>query len=240
MARSTGIRFVFRALCSLALTAAAVFSVTKFARAEVDPVPLLQQALRTRLTIWTNKRTGFMKPASHCRSAQGGCDARLLEFAQYLKDAGERFEIDPWLLAAMAYRESRLNPFAVGKVGERGILQLHPKNKRSKHVRFVTDSHYRAHCKRETGACQREVVERAAQMLATSLNKCGGDLEQALAMYNTGRCSGGHRYADRVLRERARLKQTVGLDLEGLTASNLQVHASTVSQAQADGLDAEN
>jgi hypothetical protein len=127
--------------------------------------------------------------------------------------------VDPWLLAAMAYRESSLNPFAIGGYGEAGILQLHPKSRTSKGVRFVRDTRYRTSCKREAGACQREVVERAAQMLKSSLDKCSGNMEKALGMYNTGRCGGNPPYAARVIKERKLLLKAVGLELEGLPGS---------------------
>jgi Transglycosylase SLT domain len=199
-----------RALAWLLVTACSA----QLARAETDTVPLLQQALRVRVTIWHNTRTGFLKPAFHCRRASEGCDRRLYEFAQYLNDAGERYGIDPWLLAAMAFRESGLNPFAVGAVGELGILQLHPRNPGSKHLRFIRDEWYRQRCHREPGACQREIVERAAAMLAESLRRCGGDLDEALGMYNTGHCGGNTRYAQRIMTERERMQIAVGLKVE--------------------------
>jgi hypothetical protein len=229
MTRSTGIRLL---ACSLALVACAA-TPTYTVRAEMDPIPLLQQALRSRVTIHINPRTGFMVPAYHCRRAQGGCDARLLEFAHYLQDAGERFEVDPWLLAAMAFRESSLNPFAVGAIGERGILQLHPRGSKTKNVRFVKDQWYRDRCKNQLGACQREVVDRAAMMLASSLEKCGGDLEGALGMYNAGRCGANPRYAERVLAERQRLKRAVGLEIEGLPPNEVLVRDSRVPARRA-------
>jgi soluble lytic murein transglycosylase-like protein len=201
--------------CSLAITLILPAAYTALVKAEMDPTPLLQQALRFRVTINT-KRSGFMTAAYHCRHASEGCDRRLFEFAHYLKDAGEANGIDPWLLAAMAFRESGLNPFAVGAVGERGILQLHPKNARSRGVRFIRDEWYRQRCQREVGACQREVVDRAAQLLAQSLEKCGGDLDRALGMYNTGRCGGNGTYAKRVRAEMENLKQAVGLPIEQL------------------------
>jgi hypothetical protein len=179
---------------------------------EAEATPLLQEALRSRLTVHVHPRTGERTVTRHCRHAAEGCDTRLAEFARYLFESGEQYGVDQWLLAAMAFRESGLNPFAVGTRGEKGILQLHPKNRRVQKVRFVQDESYRTRCQQQAGACQREVVERAAFILASSLVKCGGDLEQALGMYNTGRCGGSLTYAKRVLKERARLMSLAGVD----------------------------
>src|SRR5262252_4016467 len=158
------------------LALGAVAAAVANARADVDASPLLQRAIRFRVSVHINRRTGVAIPIYHCRQAREGCDQRLQAFAHYLVDAGERNGIDPWLLAAMAFRESGMNPFAVGSFGELGILQLHPKNRLVKNVRFVRDSYYREHCKKEPGACQREVVDRAAEILALSMELCGGDL----------------------------------------------------------------
>ena len=177
----------------------------------VDTSPLLQQAMRFRVAVHKNKRTGLSIPIYHCRQAREGCDKRLTEFAHYIIDAGEKNRVDPWLLAAMAFRESGMNPFVVGAVGELGILQLHPKNPKVKSVRFVRDAYYRQRCRKEAGACQREVVDRAAEILARSLEKCDNDLYRALGMYNSGKCGGSKSYADRILYERDKLKDAVGL-----------------------------
>jgi hypothetical protein len=185
------------------------FAVTN-ARADVDTSPLLQQAMRFRVSVH-KRRSGTSIPIYHCRQAHEGCDRRLLEFAHYLIDAGEKNGVDPWLLAAMAFRESGMNPFAVGAVGELGILQLHPKNPKVKTVRFVRDQYYRQRCRKELGACQREVVDRAAEILARSLEMCGGNLNLALGLYNSGKCGGNQKYADRILVERDALKEAVGL-----------------------------
>jgi hypothetical protein len=197
-------------ILALALGTLAAF-IVRSARADVDAAPLLQQAIRFRVTVHTNRRTGRAIPVLHCRQAREGCDRRIFEFAHYLVDAGERNGIDPWLLAAMAFRESGMNPFAVGGVGELGILQLHPKNPSVRDVRFVRDRWYRQRCRKEAGACQREIVDRAAEILARSLALCGGDLDQALGAYNTGKCGGNKRYAKRILSELEALKGAVGL-----------------------------
>lgn len=185
--------------------------------AATDPVPdsglatLLQKAMRARVSIATNRVTGQTVPAFHCRHAPEGCEQRLAKFAEYLANSGTKNGVDPWILTAMAFRESGFNPFAMGSLGELGILQLHPGNPRSKHVRFIHDQWYRQRCKKEIGACQEEVVERAAQLLAKSVEQCGGDLKDALGSYNTGRCGGNSRYAKRILGERKALLEAVGL-----------------------------
>lgn len=208
------------------------FALTRSAHAETDPAPLLQEALRSRLTVHVHPRTGARLPTKHCRHAAEGCDTRLAEFSRYLLEASEQYGLDAWLLAAMAFRESGLNPFAVGTRGEKGILQLHPKNRRAKDVRFVQDASYWARCQQKPGACQREVVERAAFILASSLGKCGGDLEQALGMYNTGRCGGSQTYAKRVLKERARLMSLAGVDEAPVRAEPVRVAASPRMNSQ--------
>lgn len=173
-------------------------------------VLLLQKAMRARISISTNRRTGGTVPAYHCRHAPEGCDQRLTVFARYLTEAGQQAGVDPWLLAAMAFRESGFNPFAMGSLGELGILQLHPKNPRSKEVRFLHDDWYRKRCRKQSGACQREVVERAAQLLASSVAECG-NVKDALGAYNTGRCGGNPVYSKRILGERKLLRDAAGL-----------------------------
>ncbi len=188
-------------------------SQAKHARAEEDGTTLLQRAMRSRITLATDPHDGHAVVIPHCRHAPKGCDARLLEFAHYITEAGDKHGVDPWLLAAMAFKESGFNPFAMGSLGELGILQLHPQNPRSKGVRFLHDEWYRQRCRKEVGACQREVVDRAAQLLSKSLDMCGGDMKDALGAYNTGRCGGNRVYSKRIMGERQTLREAVGLQL---------------------------
>ncbi|MFI5305901.1 MAG: transglycosylase SLT domain-containing protein [Polyangiales bacterium] len=174
---------------------------------------LLQTAMRERISIGHN-RDGQPVLARHCRNASGGCDQRLAEFAKYIVDAGQSFGIDPWLMAAMAFKESGLNPFARGAMGELGILQIHPKRRDARQVRFIRDEYYRLRCHKEAGACQREVVQHAAGVLSRSLTLCNGDLAQALGAYNTGRCGGNRTYSKSVLNERGELRRVAGLEHE--------------------------
>jgi membrane-bound lytic murein transglycosylase MltF len=161
----------------------AFIATTAFAL-HVQPVDALRNALLTRI------RVGHTYIA-HCRRAKGGCEQRVNELAVLLTHAAERYELDPYLLAALAIRESGLNPDAKGAVGELGLMQLHPYSAPGVRARWV--------CKRAPRDCTRAVVFEAAAHLRTQLRRCGG-LEYALTAYNCGTC-GSSDYARRVVRE---------------------------------------
>jgi hypothetical protein len=183
------------------LVAFALITSTRVAHSE-DITASLHHAMRTRISVSTEQKTGKTIPAAHCRHAAEGCDKRLAAFAEYLVGASQRAGVDPWLMAAVAIKESGLNPFAVGSAGEMGILQLNPASKNARDVRFMEDENYRRRCRKEPGACQRELVDRAALAMARAIALCSGDVKEALGAYNTGRCGGNKTYAKRILEER--------------------------------------
>jgi hypothetical protein len=158
--------------------------------------------MERRLTLG-RRSDGTPVYVRHCRDAPGGCRARLRAFATLIDEASVRYGIDPFLLAGMAMRESSFDPGAVGRVGEAGIVQLHPRGE-GHDIRFVQDRSYRRRCLRRTDACQGPVVDRAAEALARSTRRCGS-LTRALARYATGRCDRGIGRVHRVLEERDRL-----------------------------------
>jgi hypothetical protein len=170
----------------------------------------LGQAMRVRIAVSYNQKSGKTIPAYHCRHAPGGCESRLSTFAQYLVEAGSQYGVDPWLMAAMAFKESGFNPFALGSLGEMGILQINPERRDAVNVRFIRDEWYRRRCRKEPGACQREVVHHAAQLLGRSFERCERDVKDALGMYNTGRCGGNIGYSKRILAERDELLRAAG------------------------------
>jgi hypothetical protein len=178
---------------------------------------MLLAGMRARVSVSTDK-TGRTIPAYHCRHAPGGCDERLGAFAKYLVVAAQKHSIDPWLMAAMAFKESGFNPYAIGSLGEIGILQINPERRDARSVRFIRDKWYRQRCKKEPGACQQEVVNHAAQVLSRSFELCRGDVMDALGAYNTGRCGGNDRYAKRVLGERDALRSAAGLGPDQISA----------------------
>jgi hypothetical protein len=129
---------------------------------------------------------------AHCRSAPGGCERRVATLSHLIVRACRRHGIDPWLLAAMAVRESGLNPDARGAMGELGVLQLHPYSAPGIRARMV--------CKRAPSDCTAAVVDEGAAHLASKLRQCG-DIESALTAYNSRSGCGPSDYANRVMRE---------------------------------------
>lgn len=165
----------------------------------------LARALDHRLTVWRTP-SGEVVHVRHCREGRHGCSKRIAMFAQWIAQVAREHELDEYLLAAVALRESGLNPDVKGSAGERGIVQLHPKGV-GHGVRYVESEIYRRRCRQEPGACQRKVLEAGAEHLANAVEHCDS-LEAALGAYNTGRCVETP-YARRVLEERARLRKLV-------------------------------
>ena len=92
--------------------------------------------------------------------------------APIFEEAGHLYDIDPALLAAQAFKESRFNPRAVSRIGAEGIMQLKPKTARSLGVTDTFDP--------------RQNILGGAKYLRKQLDRFGGDLTMALAAYNAG------------------------------------------------------
>ena len=162
----------------------------------------LARAIDARLIV-RESRQGKPIHVQHCRVTDGGCRARIATLSRLITEASNRADVDPFLTAAIAVRESGLNPLAVSPVGARGVVQLNPKY-RGKTVPFVYNDRYRQECSLRPGACQREVIEAGLGLLQWATTRCGGDVEQGLAWYNSGSCT-KNGYSSGVLRERRRL-----------------------------------
>ena len=163
----------------------------------------LARAIDARLIVREN-REGKPIHVQHCRVVEGGCRARIATLSRLITETSNRAGVDPFLTAAIAMRESGLNPLAVSPVGARGVVQLNPKY-RGKTVPFVYNEKYRKQCSRRQGACQREVLEAGLGLYKWAVERCGGNVEKGLAWYNSGRCDKKNGYASSVLRERKRL-----------------------------------
>lgn len=182
------------------------------AQAGAQPRPPSQEAIEAtalsvarafdeRLTIWQGP-DGRRTYAAHCRVAPGGCRARIALYSRLIAQISRDQDVDPFLVAAVVLRESGLNPFAEGSVGERGIVQLHPQGA-GRDVEFVQSEPYRRRCRSAPDTCQGEVLRVGVALLANAIRRCGG-VEEGLGMYNEGTC-GSTSYSRRVLTERSRL-----------------------------------
>jgi membrane-bound lytic murein transglycosylase MltF len=123
-------------------------------------------------------------------------------FSRWIAEIAREHGIDAFVLAAMAVRESGLDPFARGAAGEYGLIQLHPRGV-GRRVQFVQSEAFRQRCRRQLGACQRVILQIGARYLSEAVSQCGS-LEAGLGAYNRGVC-GSTRYATLVLDERAAL-----------------------------------
>ena len=92
--------------------------------------------------------------------------------ASVINDAAAQYKVDPNLVAAMAFKESRFNPTAVSSRGAQGILQLMPKTAKAL---GVTDSFD-----------VKQNIFAGTKYISQLLNRFGGNVEMALAAYNAG------------------------------------------------------
>jgi len=162
----------------------------------------IARAIDARLIV-RESRQGDPIHVQHCRVTEGGCRARIATLSRLITEESNHAGIDPFLTAAIAMRESGLNPLAVSPIGARGIVQLNPKY-RGKTVPFIYNERYRKECSLRPGACQREVIEAGLGLLKWATTRCDGDVGQGLAWYNSGGCA-KNAYSSGVLRERRRL-----------------------------------
>src|SRR6476620_3473326 len=89
--------------------------------------------------------------------------------ASIITDAAAQYKVDPNLLAAMAYKESRFNPTAVSWRGAQGLLQLMPKTAKALGVTDAFDP--------------RQNVFGAAKYVKYLLDRFDGNVELAVAAY---------------------------------------------------------
>ncbi|MFK7986693.1 MAG: transglycosylase SLT domain-containing protein [Sandaracinaceae bacterium] len=163
----------------------------------------LERAFLARLTVHT-RRDGTRVLSRRCREGPVPCEERVAAFARLLAAAAHATGLDPFLLGALAWRESGLNPAAVSRRGAAGILQLHPRGV-GRGMRFVVDRDYRAACQSEVEACQGPIVTRGAEALAGAIERCGS-LRSALGAYASGHCTERPRHIGRVLEEQETLR----------------------------------
>ena|SRR5438045_3452600 len=115
-----------------------------------------------------------LTPMAH--AAELNANAFPLPVPHYLagiiSDAAKAFHVDPNLVAAMAFRESRFDSNAVSRIGAEGIMQLKPRTARSLGVMDSFDA--------------KQNVFGATKYLRTLLDRFHGNLDMTLAAYNAG------------------------------------------------------
>ena len=94
------------------------------------------------------------------------------ELSSLIEDASRTHGVDPRLVAAIARRESALNPRAVSRAGACGVMQLMPATANFLGITNIFDA--------------RENIFGATRYLRTLLNTFHGDLDLTLAAYNAG------------------------------------------------------
>ena len=92
--------------------------------------------------------------------------------AEIINEAAQTHGVDPNLVAAVCFKESRYNPNAVSRIGAEGIMQLKPKTARSLGVMDSFDA--------------RQNVMGGTKYLRKLLDRFKGDVDLALAGYNAG------------------------------------------------------
>jgi hypothetical protein len=168
----------------------------------------LADALADWLTVST-RASGERVYAPHCRSFRDGCEERIGALAELITDEAHAHDLDPFLVGAVAVKESGLDPMAVGPRGSIGIMQLNPRGVGAG-LRFTRQPDYRRDCARlRAAACQEPIVERGVEHLAAWFEQCG-DVVPALTGYNSGECREPSGYARRVLRIRDDLRERAG------------------------------
>lgn len=153
-------------------------------------LPARDEALEDALLSRLRYRGG--RYVRHCREVNGGCEAHVQRSVQLFVEWGHHYDVDPYLLAAIAFRESGLDPGAIGGAGERGQMQIHPRSPAGLELsrRGCANAPSRAVAPR----CASAEVELAAGLLAQGLDRCGADSRprvreaRALTWYNSGHC----------------------------------------------------
>ena len=114
--------------------------------------------------------------------ARGQADELATTLGDAFERAGKSYGLPPRLILALAYSETGLNGKMVGKVGELGVMQVHP--------RSAAGAVYARSCSSHTLECDAWNVHLGAQMLSECFARCG-TLGMAVGCYKSGRCVQG-------------------------------------------------
>ena len=90
----------------------------------------------------------------------------------FIEEAAATYHVDPNLIAAVAFRESRFKAVDTSWRGAEGVMQLMPKTARALGVTDVNDP--------------RQNILAGTKYLKMMLDRFDGDLDRSLAAYNAG------------------------------------------------------
>jgi len=132
--------------------------------------------VRNRIAVLVFTAVVLAAPLSAAPLPQLASNSFPLPVPQYLSaiinEASAKYRVDPNLIAAMAFRESRFDANAVSSRGAQGIMQLMPRTAKAMGVQNSFDA--------------RDNVFGATRYLATLLNRFHGNVDMTLAAYNAG------------------------------------------------------
>lgn len=120
-------------------------------------------------------------PVQHARHYPGGVDAKAAALAEHIDQAAQIYDLDPYLLVALAYSESGLDGTRVGPLGEVSLMQLLPHSRAGREY---------THAKGNQAERDGLAVFLGAEALHQGVMVCGNELS-ALAWYKSGRCLPG-------------------------------------------------
>jgi membrane-bound lytic murein transglycosylase MltF len=88
----------------------------------------------------------YLRSAKYVRDATSTEERRKFEtLVQYFRTYGERYDVDPVMMAAQGYQESRLDQNAKSHVGAIGVMQLMPATGREQGVGDITQTEANIH-----------------------------------------------------------------------------------------------
>lgn len=143
-----------------------------------------------------------------CRgeNAPMGCEPRVETLVNLMFDMASRNHLDPWVFIGLAVESTNFNPFHIGRRRATGIMGIPHNHRYRRTEQFFTDVEYRQSCREQEDACQSNIIEQSARLLADSIARCSDNLSGGLQRYNDGSCNANARFSRHVLRH-ARLLQ---------------------------------